>query len=196
MSLERLLARVPGVYEDLVDAALPARGGEPSDRSPDPREKPAPGNLSVMELRHKLVRGLRWWVDAVDDGTEGGGPVGESVARMAAYLLHHSPVMAPEDKAELQANLTDWLTEAWEFMGAPDPVHVDLPDAAYEQRVRVADAARILGCTVRTIQRRVPTERRPGGMVSLADAVGRCGQCDLPNGTCEHTRSVTVVVAQ
>lgn len=197
MSVERLLARVPGVYDDLVDAAVPSRSGEPPETT-DPREKPTPGNLSVMELRHKLVRGLRWWVDAVREQGQH-TQVGHDVRKMAEWLAGNLSVMADEDRAELRANLSDWLSEAWCFMGDPEPAKRPLPLEALEAHrapVRVADAAALLGCTVRTIQRRVPAERRPGGMVLLADAVERCGHCELPVGTCDHTRSATLVVAQ
>lgn len=186
--LETLLGQVASVYADLVDASLPGRSGEPSDSAPDPLCKPAPGNLSVMDHRHKLVRGLRWWVDAVQDSS--GARVGESVPAMVRVIHAHLPVMADEDRAELARNLGDWLHAAWPYLGDPGaPVQLDLPAEAYLQRVRVADAAAILGCTVRTIQRRVPADRRQGGMVVLGEAADRCEHCELIVGQCAHTRA-------
>lgn len=189
-ALPVLLAQVREVYDDLVDASLPVRTGEPSDRSPDPREKPAPGNLAVMQHRHQLVRGLRWWVSAVRDPDDT-SRVGESVTSMCVWLLDHLDVMAPEDRAELRNNLRSWLVKASGYLGdQPAPAPLPLPAEAYDQRVRVADAAKLLGCTVRTIQRRVPVERRTGGLVLLREA-WRCDHCDLAHGECEHTRAVS-----
>lgn len=192
-ALPRLLASVAAVYDDLLDASLPGRGGDPDERpAPDPTHKPAPGDLGVMEHRHKLVRGLRWWVDAVRDPGEH-TQVGHDVTLMARWLAAHVNVMAPEDRAELASNLSAWLGKSAGIMGAPVSAPIALEDAQLDQRVRVADAARLLGCTVRTVQRRVPADQRQGGMVLLRDVV-RCDLCDLPDGTCPH--SVRVSVAQ
>lgn len=193
MSLEQVLRQVPGVYRDLEDALIPGRSGEPSG-PPDPVHKPAPANLNVTEHRHKLLRGLRWWVDAVHPKDGRVPRVGEDVALMCGALLAALPVMDDEDRATLHNNLRSWLVKAYVFMGDPEPTTVALPPAALDQRVRVADAARILGCTVRTVQRRVPAERRGGGLVLLREA-WRCELCDLRHGECVHTRSVTVELA-
>lgn len=193
MTLEQTLRQVPGVYLDLEDALVPGRSGEPSG-APDPIHRPAPANLNVAEHRHKLRRGLRWWVDAVHP-KEGAVPrVGEDVALMCGALLAAAASMEDEDRATLHNNLRSWLVKAHGFMGDSGPVAVGLPAAAWDQRVRVADAARILGCTVRTIRRRVPAEQRGGGLVLLREA-WRCDLCELPHGECAHTRSVTVELA-
>ncbi|WP_408895914.1 hypothetical protein ACJ5H2_13435 [Nocardioides sp. R1-1] len=192
MSLESDLRRIPGVYADLEDALVPGRSLEPPDSSPDPRNRPAPAKLNVADHRHKLMRGLRWWVDAVHP-REGKVPrVGQDVALMCGALLAALPVMEEEDRATLHSNLQEWLLRSWELLGDGGEVRVGLPAAAMDQRVRVADAARMLGCTVRTIQRRVPAERRPGGMVLLRE-VWRCDLCELPHGECAHTATVAVV---
>lgn len=202
--LQRLLRTIPGLYEELEDGSLPMRTGEVSDRPKDPREKPAPGRLPVIDHRHELVRGLRWWVDAVRENGERTPRMGDNVFRMCAWLHSHVDVMAAEDRAELLSNLSGWVRTAWRMMDrAEDPKDPDglgfmLPPEAYDRVVRVKDAAELLGCTVRTIQRRVPAARRPGGMVQLGMAAPRCGHCDLIVGQCDHTRvrTVTVVVAQ
>ena len=191
--LAHLLARAASTYDDLVDAALPGSGGDPDERpAPDPTRKPAPGNLGVMEHRHDLVRALRWWVDAVRDPGEH-TRVGHDVAAMARWLAAHEHVMAPEDACTLYGRVRGWLATSGAIMGESTSAPIDLTTAQLDQRVRVADAARILGCTVRTVQRRVPADQRPGGMVRLGDVV-RCELCDLPTGQCPHT--VRVAVAQ
>lgn len=192
MSLQDTLRRIPGVYRDLEDALIPGRSGEPAG-SVDPVHKPAPANLNVAEHRHKLLRGLRWWVDAVHPKDGRVPRVGEDVALMCGALLAALPAMDPDDRTTLHSNLRDWLTGAWGFMGDPEPTAVGLPDGAMDQRVRVADAARILGCTVRTIQNRVPRESRGGGLVLLREA-WRCDHCDLRWGECPHTRQLRVTV--
>jgi len=206
MTLDQLLAAIPGVYDDLVDGALPVRTGEPSDRSPDPREKPAPGRLDVMEHRHQLVRGLRYWSARAQAELEltTNGRVGQDVTRACAWLATLSPDLARETRDELGRNLAEWLGTAWGHLGDPDPapsVPAGLPAGAAEQVVRVADAAKLLGCSVRTIQRRVPAEQRTGGHVRLGDAMDqlgpRCERRDLPENTCTHSvRTGTQLIAQ
>lgn len=182
MNLGEALSAVAVAYADLEDALIPGRSGEPAG-SPDPTNRPAPGNVQVMEHRHKLVRGLRWWVDALRDGDT---RVGQDVDLMCRWLWENRGVLEPEDAAELLGNLTEWLRGAWGFMGHPDPARVEVAPAVLDQRVRVADAARMLGCSVRTVQRRVPVEQRAGGLVLLREA-WRCELCDLRHGECAHT---------
>ena len=187
-NLRHLLAQCAETYDDLVDASLPGRGDPDERPAADPTRKPAPGSLSVIDHRHQLVRGLRWWVDAVRDPGEP-TRLGGDVRAMCAYLAGHLEVMAPEDRAELAGNLSAWLNRAAAFMGEPTRPPQPLPLEALAPGVapvRVADAAALLGCTVRTVQRRVPADQRPGGMVLLRDA-WRCDLCDLPHGQCAHT---------
>lgn len=192
--LARHLALAATVYADLVDAALPGRG-DPNDRpAPDPTRKPAPGNLGVMDHRHNLRTLLRWWVDAVRDPYDEQTRLGDDVPGMARYLAAHEPDMAPEDAKLLYGRVRGWLATSAAIMGGSISAPIDLTTDQLDQRVRVADAARLLGCTVRTIQRRVPADQRPGGMVRLEDALPRCEHCDLPAGQCAHT--VRVEVAQ
>lgn len=77
--LERHLLLIPSVYAELATAAVPGQAAEPPDHSPDPRNKPTPARLDVVEHRHLLVRGLRWWVDAVG-AEDAPRRIGESVA--------------------------------------------------------------------------------------------------------------------
>lgn len=194
--LTHRLHQVALVYDDLADAAAGMRSAAGGDGMPrggrDPRDRPAPGNLEAMEHRHKLLRGLRWWVDAVREGGSRHRRMGDSPRNMCAFLYSQLDAMAPEDRAELDANLADWLAGAYPLLGDVDPAPtkatVPLPVEAYSQRMRVADAAAVLGCTVRTIQRRVPADRRAGGMVVLGDAARACRECGQPEGLCEHTR--------
>lgn len=192
--LAHQLATAAAVHADLLDAALPGGGGDPDERpAPDPTRKPAPGDLGVMDHRHRLVQLLRWWVDAVRDPDER-TRLGDDVPGMARWLAAHETAMAPEDAGTLYGHVRGWLHTASRIMGEPDSRPIELTAAQLAQRVRVADAARILGCTVRTVQRRVPADQRPGGMVRLEDALPRCEHCDLPAGQCAHT--VRVEVAQ
>lgn len=187
--LRDLLVQVPAVYAELEHALLPVRTGEPSDTSPDPRHRPPPANLAVTEHRHLLVKGLRWWVDAVRDRGER-TEVGHSVPRMCAWLLGHVDVMAPEDQAELHANLTEWLGEAFPLVGSVTPPAAPmLPAAALERHVPVHVAATALGVSVSTVKRRTVGKRRDG-VVLLRDAAGvvLCLQSDLPPAWCAHCR--------
>lgn len=190
--LQRRLASAASVYDDLLEASLPGRSGEPSGSTPDPRDKPVPGSLSVLDHRHDLVRLLRWWVDAVHEHGERTARMGSDVPAMARYLAAHVHVMADEDAGTLYGRLGGWLVRAAGMMGEPTSAPIVLEGAQLDQRVRVADAARLLGCTVRTVQRRVPADQRQDGMVRLLDAVPRCELCDLPEGQCPHTVRVTV----
>jgi hypothetical protein len=197
--LERLLRTLPGLYEELEDGTRPLRTGDEVARGGrDPRDKPAPGRLEVMDHRHELVRGLRWWVDAVRERGTRTPRMGDNVFRMCAWLFNHLDVMADEDRDEMLANLGAWQRRAWRMMDLPDdrkdPLGFMLPPEAFDRVVQVKTAAEVLGCTVRTIQRRVPADRRPGGMVRLGDAAPRCELCDLIVGQCEHTRVRTVTV--
>lgn len=176
-----LLVLVPRVYGDLVTASLPGRSGEPSDRSPDPREKPTPGNLSVIEHRHLLLRGLRWWVDVVD--ADNPRPVGDSPAMMCAVLLGHLHLLTLEDQDTLRDNLEDWLSGAYPFMGKPEPVtRTTLPIEALDAIVPVHVAAKVLGVSVRTVQRRAPD--RTAGQVRLRDVAELCRH-ELLAGHCQ-----------
>lgn len=188
--LTELLDRCVDVHADLAEVAagvksIAGRDGMP--RGHDPLNQSPPGDLSAIEHRHLLLRGLRWWV-----AREGGEHtrVGQDVAAMARYLADHVHVMTPNDRTELASNLTRWLRRAYRFLGDTRP-NRPIPREALGAKVapiRVADAAALLGCTVRTIRRRVPPELRPGGMVRLRDAVGRCRDCGQPVGLCDHTR--------
>lgn len=201
--LERLLARVPAVWSELGRSLKPGSGSVGGERvSGNPRvEAPDVANLTVVEHRHRLVRGLRWWVDAVtpDPGDRPMG-LGDSPARMCAWLWANVAVMAAEDAAELERNLWEWESEALPLIGAvatPDaPV---LPREALEQVVPVHVAASALGVGVSTVKRRT-VGRREGGRVLLRDAAGvLCVLSDLPPAWCAHcrngVRSVTAELA-
>lgn len=186
--LSELLARVPVVYGLLQDALVPGGGGgyDGERVSGGGGEPPkAPANLEVAEHRHTLLRGLRWWVDAVVDGWP--GKVGDSPTHMCALLLAHLHVMAPEDQAELQTNLWDWLGGAMPLVGkVSTPTPPRLPLEALDRRVPVHVAAEVLGVSVRTVQRRAP---RADGTVVLREAAGPlCDQSDLPAPWCDHCR--------
>ena len=184
MTLAELLAQCAGLYDDLLDAAPPVKTGEPLDYSPDPRSKPTPGRLGVIDHRHELVRGLRWWVDAVrEDSTR----VGESVHAMTAYLCGMVWAMAPEDRDTLTERLTGWRRTAWRLADRHDDqaVEFDLPPEAYARVVPQKTAAQVFGVPVSTIWRR---NGGKGGPVKLGDVAPRCGHCELIVGQCEHTR--------
>ena len=182
--LQRQLATAASVYADLVDAALPGNAGDPNDRpAPDPTRKPAPGNLGVMEHRHELVRGLRWWVDAVRDPGEH-TQVGHDVTLMARWLAEHVDVMDETDARDLEAHLRRWLGKAAGIMGSPDSPPISLPVEAMDRVVSQRVAAEALGVPVSTVWRRAG---RQGGDVRLSDVAGPlCERCDLPAAWCEH----------
>lgn len=187
--LGRLLREIPGVYDDLGHALIPARSSEPPDHSPDPRNRPAPARLDAVEHRHQLVRGLRWWVDAIKDRDEQ-TRVGESVLAMCAWLNARKALLEPEDAATLAGNLRSWLVKAAGIAG-DKPAYdepVTLPVEAWGRVVSQRVAAEALGVPVSTIWRRAG---KRGGPVKLADVAGptaRCGACDLIVGQCPHTR--------
>lgn len=181
--LANLLERVPAVYAELGHALLPGRSGEPSDTSPDPRHRPAPARLEVTDHRHKLVRGLRWWVDVIAADTR--VPVGESVPRMCAVILANLHVLEDEDAAELQANLWEWIGDAMPLVGAvPTPKAPALPREALDRVVPQSVAAAALDVHPTTILRRAGGK---GGPVKLADVAGPlCVMSDLPLKWCAH----------
>lgn len=180
--LQRRLASAAAVYADLLDASLPGAGGDPDERpAPDPTRKPAPGNLSVLDHRHELVRLLRWWVDAVHEHGERTVRMGSDVPTMARYLAANVHVMADEDAGTLYGRLGGWLDKAARFMGEPDSPPIQLDAAAYARTVPQAVAAQALGVPVSTIWRR---NGGRGGPVVLADVAKRCGLHDMLAGQC------------
>jgi len=182
-TLQRLLASVASVYDDLLDASLPGSGGDPDERpAPDPTRKPAPGDLGVLEHRHKLVRGLRWWVDAVHERGERVPRMGQDVALMASYLSAREEVMAPEDQDALEGHLRSWLVKSARIMGEPDRPPAPLPVEAWDRVVPQSLAAQALGVSVSTVWRRAGSR---GGAVRLGDVTGpRCELHDLLSGQC------------
>ena len=189
--LERCLRRIPGVYAELERALIPVRRIDPPDTSPDPRDRPAPANLNVTDHRHKVVRGLRWWVDALHPKDGAAPRVGHSVALMCLWLVQHLDALEAEDAETLATNLREWLYDSWEFMGDPEPTKPPaIPLEAYGQTVSQAVAAKALGVSVSTVWRRAGR----GGPVVLGEVATRCALCDLIEGQCPHTR-VTEPVA-
>lgn len=185
-TLRAALELVPRVYADLGTAMVPggssAVDGERVSGGGQ-TEAPAPARLEVAEHRHLLLRGLRWWVDVIDPDTP--LPVGDSPTRMCAVILANLDALAPEDHTALAENLTDWLHGAYPFMGKPEPVtRATLPPEALDAVVPVHVAAKVLGVSLRTIQRRAPG--RTAGTVRLRDVAtlcrheliaGHCGDC-------------------
>lgn len=183
MRLEQLLAMIPTVYVELGQVTVLTGSGGPPDRSPDPRDKPIPANLSVVDHRHQLVRGLRWWVDAVKDAPTA-QPVGESVTHMCALLLHYAPGLESEDRDELTTNLRQWLHKADRMNNPPDDRPAPIPAEALSQRVPVHVAAKALGVSVSTVKRRTPG--REAGQVLIRDAAGPLCVHDLPPAWCAY----------
>jgi hypothetical protein len=190
--LEQLLVQVPVVYAELEHALLPGRSAEPPDTSPDPRHRPAPARLEVTEHRHLLLKGLRWWVDAVVDLDDRRFHVGlgDSPARMCALLLANLAHMADEDQDTLRGNLWEWVGDAMPMVGkVVAPSAPMLPREALERVVPVHVAAKALGVSVSTVKRRT-VGKRDAGQVLLRDAAGQvlCVQSDLPPAWCAHCR--------
>lgn len=187
MSLTSLLSQIPGLYEDLEDAALPVRTGEPSDWSKDPREKPAPGRLGVIDHRHKLVRSLRWWVDALRSSADDSQTrVGHDVSAMCDWLQANQGLLVAEDRGELRATLAEWCAWSWRLVDPAPPAkgEVWLPPEAAEQLVPQKTAAELLGCPVSTVWRRNGKRGGPVRVVDVLDAErDRCIH-DLWRRTC------------
>jgi hypothetical protein len=184
-TLADLLAKVPAVYDQLEDAMVPGGGsGDGMPTGPRSVHPNAPARLDVIDHRHQLLRGLRWWVDAVDDGASP-LPVGESVARMCAWLIANLHHMADDDLMELRENLWEWVGDAMPMVGKVEAPKVPaLPLEALDRVVPVHVAAKALGVSVDTVQRRATRE---AGMVKLSDAAGPlCPQSDLPAAWCAH----------
>lgn len=187
--LEVVLATIPEVYAELEAALVPGGGGTGGDRvSGGTRvSAPDPARLDVIDHRHLLVRGLRWWVDAVrEDGKW--LAVGHSPALMCAVLLDTLPDMAPEDRAAMHEQLSDWLWAAYPHVGRVDagtlPV---LPVESLQAVVPQSVAAKALGVHVTTILRRAGGK---GGPVKLSDVAGpECEQSQLPAAWCAHCRA-------
>lgn len=185
-TLEDVLATVPRVYDMLGDALTPGRTGDGPTGPADPIHRPAPARLDAVEHRHLLLRGLRWWVDAVEL-TSAEHQVGDSPARMCALLIANLSVMDDGDRTELHGQLTEWLHDAYPLVGEVDTPKPRLPLSALDQRVPVHVAATALGVSVSTVQRRTPG--RTDGTVVLRDAAGpECPQSWLPEPWCAHCR--------
>ncbi|SDL14948.1 hypothetical protein SAMN05428985_11064 [Nocardioides sp. YR527] len=183
MNLTELLQRVPGVYDDLHHAHS-VKVGEPSEQvaHADPESSP-PGKLAVIEHRYKLVRVLRWWVDAVRDPADTTPPVGGSVVRMALFLITHLERMAEEDRADLRDELREWRYQAWRLMD-PAPTSAEdrkngtpwrLPPETPQQIVPVHVAAKLLGVTTQTIRNRAPGPT--AGKVKVEDVLTKEDLC-------------------
>lgn len=185
-TLRAALELVPRVYADLGTAMVPggssAVDGERVSGGGQ-TEAPAPARLEVAEHRHLLLRGLRWWVDVLDPDTT--MPVGDSPAKMCAVILGNLHHLDTEDAETLRSNLTEWLHAAYPFIGETEaPRRPVLPAVALDAVVPVHVAAKVLGVSTRTIQRRAPG--RETGRVRLRDVcplcphglpVGHCGDC-------------------
>ena len=188
--LEVVLATIPEVYAELEAALVPGGGGTGGDRVSGGTRvtAPDPARLDVIDHRHLLLRGLRWWVDAV---RETGAPtprVGASPARMCAYLRWAAPAMDPADRADMTQQLSDWLWAAYPHVGRVDagtlPV---LPVESLDAVVPQSVAAKALGVHATTILRRAGGK---GGPVKLSDVAGpECVQSDLPAAWCAHCRA-------
>lgn len=212
--LRRLLERVPAVHAQLGDALVPSGSSPDGERvtGGGGDSRPAPARLEVAEHRNELLRGLRWWC-AHTTAAATRPTMGDSPARMCAWLIAHMFTLDRGQHTELGDNLETWLrrarklaaderparlvplpagcltetTELWECVGtlalaipqrgregtpelrcsecrASFPV-TELPAAANVQ-LGVADAAALLGMSVRTVQRRAP---RDAGTVRLSD---------------------------
>lgn len=152
-----LLELVPRVWSDLEQALTPGRSGDGPSGPADPIHRPAPARLDVAEHRVLLMRGLRWWVDAVMDPAEARAlPEGTSTspARLCALLLHNLDAMAAEDRDSMRDQLETWAYDAYPFMGKPEPAPVQLPAGAMDQLVPLGVAAKVLGLSLSTIRRR------------------------------------------
>ena len=155
--------------------------------SPDPHSS-APAQLEFIEHRHKLLRGLRWWVTQTGDPRV---PVGAGLTAhgLCRWLAPRVKRMSEEKQDEFWRNLSDWADVARDLSGPADRA-VSVPESGWDQTVPVHVAAQILGVSVRTVQRRAPRE---AGTVRLGDvarpAMVRCGMSDLFTGECEHCRS-------
>lgn len=174
LTLTDLLARIPAVYEDLTDAHR-VRMGTGEKVSGGDKDR-TPGNLSVMEHRHKLPRILWWWVDAIHDGEEV-KPSSSDVRSMCGWLSARVRVMDAEDASEFRGELYGWRDQAYRLIDPTPPEKGELrtlPVETVEAYVPVHEAAKLLGCTVRTIQRRAP---RAGGTVRLGDALTESDLC-------------------
>lgn len=182
-TLEVALATVPVVYAELEAALVPGGGGGGERVSGGTRTAPAdPARLEVVEHRHKLLRGLRWWVDAVADDTP--HYVGDSPARMCVVILDNLRHMDPDDRAELRANLDDWLHDAYPHVGVVEQPRGVLPLEALSRVVPQSVAAKALGVHPTTVLRRAGGV---GGPVKLADVAGpKCPATDLPAAWCAH----------
>lgn len=187
-----LLRRVPIAYEELGQSLLPSAGrGEMVSGGGELVNRRAPASIAIIDHRHKLLRGLRWWVDALDGGDRS-LPAADNVAAMCGWLTKMVHVLEPEDEIELTRNLGQWVDRAFSLMGDRDAPKM-LPPDAWDQEVPVAVAAKVLGVNVSTVRRRAPSSPR----VRLGDVarpvVPRCTHSDLPTGMCDHCRSTRPV---
>jgi len=184
-----VLATIPEVYAELEAALVPGGGGPGGDRVSGGTRvtAPDPARLDVIDHRHLLLRGLRWWVDAVQEGGKYLG-VGHSPALMCAVLLDNADAMDPDDRHAMHTQLSDWLWAAYPHVGRVDagtlPV---LPVESLDAVVPQSVAAKALGVHATTILRRAGGK---GGPVKLSDVAGpECVQSTLPAAWCAHCRA-------
>lgn len=133
--LARLLLQSAQLYADLADALTGVRTGEDADRvSGGSVEAPLPVDTAVVDHRHLLVRGLRYWC-ARKPRCESG--VLETVPAMVAHLIGHLPDMDAEARTELRSNLLDWRHGVTKVTSGPRlrgklPLPASCPNATNE----------------------------------------------------------------
>lgn len=182
--LLRTAAELHGTLEDQLAPGAGRGGGEKVSGGTSGSAPPA--RLDVIAHRDRLRRRLAWWVDAVADRDE--RLPRPTVRSMAAWLTLQLPVMADEDHRLLGTQLEGWLRVSYRILGDRDALEDRaLPPDAWDRQVPVHEAARILGVTARTVQRRAA---RRDGLVRLGDAhrppVPRCPHTDLEQQACDH----------
>lgn len=169
----QLAVRVAETHADLADALVPGTTGGHAERvSGGGRgdDRPAPANLQVIEHRHQLLAGLRYWLARTEQPPWAPAPTGcgTNPALAAQTLCERLDRMSDDDVTELSDNLGAWLHRARVLTDTP-ALRGTIPLGACPNRDELDTADAVWTCPG-TVHAMLPMDRR-------APVYVRCHEC-------------------